>query len=76
MHMKYRVVLLPSEQGFAVSCPALPGCWSHGKDEPEAMANIREAIGEYLDVQAELLAREARAEGKTALMREVELTAV
>ena len=76
MHMKYRVVLLPSEQGFAVSCPALPGCWSQGKDEPEAMANIREAICEYLDVQAELLAREARAEGKTALMREVELTAV
>ena len=74
--MKYRVVLLPSEQGFAVSCPALPGCWSQGKDESEAMTNIRVAIGEYLDVQAELLAREARADGSSALLREVELTTV
>jgi predicted RNase H-like HicB family nuclease len=72
--MKYRVVLLPSDQGFAVSCPALPGCWSQGKDEAEALANIRTAIAEYLEAQVGLLAEEARADGNPALMREVELT--
>jgi predicted RNase H-like HicB family nuclease len=45
--MKYRVVLIPSEEGFAVSCPGLPGCWSQGATE--ALANIRDAIREYLD---------------------------
>jgi predicted RNase H-like HicB family nuclease len=38
--MKYRVVLHPSEEGFAVSCPGLPGCWSQGATEDEALANI------------------------------------
>ncbi len=71
--MKYRVVLLPSEAGFAVSCPALPGCWSQGKTEAEAMDNIRSAIAEYLDARAELLARDARQSGSDALVREVEL---
>lgn len=46
--MIYRVVLQSSEEGFAVSCPGLPGCWSQGATEQEALANIREAIGEYL----------------------------
>jgi predicted RNase H-like HicB family nuclease len=53
-HMTYRVVLQASEEGFAVSCPGLPGCWSQGKDEREALENIREAIREYLDAVAEL----------------------
>lgn len=46
--MKYRVVLHPSEEGFAVSCPGLPGCWSQGATEQEALANIQDAIGDYL----------------------------
>lgn len=71
--MKYRVILLPSEEGFAVSCPALPGCWSQGKDEAEALANIRIAIGEYLEAQTVLLAEEALTDGGRALVREVEL---
>jgi predicted RNase H-like HicB family nuclease len=37
-----------SEEGFAVSCPGLPGCWSQGATEEEALSNIRDAIGEYL----------------------------
>lgn len=48
MSVKYRVVLHPSEEGFAVSCPGLPGCWSQGATEEEALANIRDAIEEYL----------------------------
>jgi predicted RNase H-like HicB family nuclease len=50
--MRYRVLLHPSEEGFAVSCPGLPGCWSQGATEEEALANIRDAIAEYLEAVA------------------------
>ena len=52
--MIYRVILLPSDEGFAVSCPGLPGCWSQGTTEQEALENIRDAIREYLDGVKEL----------------------
>ena len=54
----YRVVLHHSEEGYSVSCPGLPGCWSQGTTEEEALANIRVAIGEYVEA-AEDLARDA-----------------
>lgn len=54
MTMKYRVVLHPSEEGFAVSCPGLPGCWSQGATESEALANIRDAIEDYLAAVSDL----------------------
>ena len=44
----YKVVLHPSDEGVTVQCPALPGCWSQGKDEAEAQDNIEDAIREYL----------------------------
>ena len=46
--MKYKGVLRQSEESFSVSCPGLSGCWSQGKTEEEALANIRDAIQEYL----------------------------
>jgi predicted RNase H-like HicB family nuclease len=46
--MKYKVALKHTEEGFSVSCPGLPGCWSQGSTEEEALANIRSAIQEYL----------------------------
>jgi predicted RNase H-like HicB family nuclease len=52
--MRYRVVLYESEEGFAVSCPGLPGCWSQGATEAEALDNIRSAIEEYLSVRSDL----------------------
>lgn len=63
--MKYPVILIPSDEGFAVSCPALPGCWSQGKTQPEALANIREAIQLWLDVAAEDARNEAGREAGT-----------
>jgi len=48
--MKYKVVLNESEEGFSISCPGLPGCWSQGETEKEALQNIRIAIQEYLEV--------------------------
>ena len=46
--MKYKVLLEKSEEGYSVSCPGLPGCWSQGETEDEAMENIQDAIREYL----------------------------
>ena len=45
--MKYRVVLRQTEEGYSVNCPGLPGCWSQGATEAEAIDNIRDAIAEY-----------------------------
>ena len=53
--MKYRVVLQQSEEGYSVHCPGLPGCWSQGDTEEEAIENIKDAIREYLDAVEESL---------------------
>ena len=45
---KYMVVLQRTEEGFSVGCPGLPGCWSQGVTEQEALENIQVAIQEYL----------------------------
>ncbi len=45
--MKYKVVLRQTDEGYSVSCPGLPGCWSQGATEAEAIDNIRDAIAEY-----------------------------
>jgi predicted RNase H-like HicB family nuclease len=52
--MNYKVVLHESDEGFSVSCPGLPGCWSQGDTEEEALENIRVAIQEYLAAVDEL----------------------
>ena len=52
--MRYKVELIPSEEGFAVSCPDLPGCWSQGNTEEEALVNITSAIEDYLAAQDEI----------------------
>ncbi len=42
---EYTIFLEPAEEGgFAVSVPALPGCFTQGETEEEAIANAREAI--------------------------------
>lgn len=46
--MKYEVKVLKSDEGYAVWCPALPGCWSQGQTEAEALENIKDAISAYL----------------------------
>ncbi len=45
--MKYKVVLRQTDEGYSVSCPGLPGCWSQGATEAEAVGNIRDPIAEY-----------------------------
>jgi predicted RNase H-like HicB family nuclease len=50
--MKYKVALKKTKEGFSVSCPGLPGCWSQGKTEGEALENIQFAIREYFEAVA------------------------
>jgi predicted RNase H-like HicB family nuclease len=63
--MKYKIALLKTDEGYSVSVPGLPGCWSQGTTEEEALQNIQDAIQEYLAVRDELL------EG--TVVREVEI---
>jgi predicted RNase H-like HicB family nuclease len=52
--MKYKVVLKKSKESYSVSCPGLPGCWSQGKTEKQALANVQAAIREYLEAADKL----------------------
>jgi predicted RNase H-like HicB family nuclease len=63
--MKYKIALQQSEEGYSVSVPGLPGCWSQGQTEEEALDNIQAAIQEYLAARDELL--------KDATIREVDV---
>ncbi|BBO85692.1 type II toxin-antitoxin system HicB family antitoxin [Desulfosarcina ovata] len=49
--MKLHVIIEKDEEGYYVAeVPALPGCFSQGKTEKEAIANIKEAIEGWLEV--------------------------
>jgi predicted RNase H-like HicB family nuclease len=65
--MKYKIALHESEEGFSVSVPGLPGCWSQGESEEEALRNIQDAIQEYLAAVDKLL--------QGATVREVDVAA-
>jgi|TARA_B100000315_G_C14470779_1_gene538206 predicted RNase H-like HicB family nuclease len=48
--MKYRILIEQDEEGiFVAECPSLPGCVSQGKTRKEAIENIQDAIGGYLE---------------------------
>src|SRR5262245_23054805 len=63
--MKYKIALQQTEEGFSVSVPGLPGCWSQGATEEEAIANIHDAIRDYLAAREDLL--------RGATVREIEV---
>ncbi|MFO7973741.1 MAG: type II toxin-antitoxin system HicB family antitoxin [Candidatus Hydrogenedentota bacterium] len=63
--MKYKIALHETEEGLSVSVPGLPGCWSQGASEQEALENIQDAIQEYLAARDELL--------KDSIVREIEI---
>lgn len=63
--MKYKIALHHNEEGYSVFVPGLPGCWSQGDSEEEALQNIQAAIQEYLAARDDLL--------KSATVREIEV---
>jgi predicted RNase H-like HicB family nuclease len=63
--MKYKIALQHTEEGYSVSVPGLPGCWSQGETEEEALSNIQIAVKEYLEAREELL--------QDAEIREIEI---
>lgn len=69
--MNYTVILHPpDEEGWVVAeCPALPGCVSQGRNEDEALVNIREAIMGCLLV----LNERARKQGQQAQLETAEV---
>ncbi|MFL5733401.1 MAG: type II toxin-antitoxin system HicB family antitoxin [Chloroflexia bacterium] len=68
--MKYKVLLRKSEEGVSVSCPGLPGYWSQGETEAEAIENIQDAIREYMAAINDSLSKEDAQEE----IREIEVT--
>ena len=52
--MRYKVSLKKTEEGYSVWVPGLPGCWSEGRTEEEALENIKDAIQAYLETAEEL----------------------
>jgi predicted RNase H-like HicB family nuclease/predicted RNA binding protein YcfA (HicA-like mRNA interferase family) len=62
--MKYKIALQQTEEGFSVSVPGLPSCWSQGATE-EALQNIRDAINEFLETREEMM--------RDTIVREVEV---
>ena len=52
--MMFHITIEQAEHGWIVAeCPALPGCVSQGKNENEAMENIKEAILLVIEVLQE-----------------------
>lgn len=45
------VILIPDLEsgGYVVEVPSLPGCYSQGETQEEAIANIREAIDLHIE---------------------------
>jgi len=52
--MRYKVNIEKTDEGYAVWCPGLPGCWSQGETEEEALQNIKDAIQAYLETVEDL----------------------
>ena len=61
--MTYRVLLVETEEGFAVGCPALSGCWSQGTTQQEALENISDAIRNVVEVARVLQVEEFAQDG-------------
>ena len=79
--MRYEVVLFKTEEGYAITCPALPACWSQGATSDEALENIADAISMYLDylseeteARKERLIQEGKDEGLPVELRDVNIS--
>ena len=66
--MKLKVLISEGEDGWlVVECPSIPGCSTQGKNQQEALDNVKEAIEGCLEVTAERV----KATGGKQMMEEV-----
>lgn len=63
--MKYIIAIRKTKYGYDTHVPALPGCHSQGNTEREAIANTRDAILAYLEME--------RKELKNTRFREIQV---
>lgn len=67
--MLFHVNIEKDEDGWLVAeCPALPGCVSQGKDEQEALENIKEAIEAWLWAEDQKHLQDSPASGKAPVL--------
>ena len=78
--MRYEVVLFKTDEGYAITCPALPGCWSQGTTRDDALENIADAIRMYVDylsdeaeAEKERLVQEGKDEGLPVELHKVNI---
>ena len=53
--MKYLILIHKSKYGYDVHVPSLPGCHSQGDTKKEALANVKDSISTYLEMEKEEL---------------------
>ena len=53
--LKYEVVIFWSDEDdlFVTFAPELPGCMAHGETREEALENIQEVMGNWVDIARE-----------------------
>ena len=67
--MLFHVTMDKDEDGYMVAeCPALPGCVSQGKDEKEALENIKEAIEAWLWAEDQKHLSDTDASGRSPVL--------
>lgn len=56
MLIKYELIVYWSEedQSFVVEVPELPGCMADGETYEQAVANVQEVIGQWIETAREL----------------------
>jgi len=64
--IRCKIALQQTDEGYSVSVPGLPGCWSQSATGEEALANIEDAIRKYLAARDDLL--------RGVVVREIEVT--
>jgi predicted RNase H-like HicB family nuclease len=67
--MLFHVTIEKDEDGyFVIECPALPGCVSQGKDEHEALENVKEAIQAWLWAEDQKHLQDTAVSGKSPVL--------
>ncbi|MDQ7009501.1 MAG: type II toxin-antitoxin system HicB family antitoxin [Candidatus Gracilibacteria bacterium] len=67
MKAVYTLIFMEEEIGYSVSVLELPGCISEGDTKKEALNNIKEAIGLYIESMSDIALLKANKENKISV---------